>query len=359
MKLVNEDGNGAYTGVTAEFLAGFIVKESNPNFEVFDSRDGYNRLIVTKSSRLPDDNDFTAGKYGINFHRAKPPYEEAVQYRDGMKRVADTRHLLDDMAFVAANKDEYDKKARTWDDFYSFIWGHEPLAIWVTPHSGSAQRQPDYLIPWPELENDANVAGIAAACARSNFHKPSRRIMVSIHSHNWLGAVLDLGSFGITYESRMAETAQKIESKYHDKVQSLAADCKKRFSLVAMRWLGYIMETKKTLNPQELAVISTHDQGLVKLIIKSLNLYGREITLFTTAEFDEAIKSLNGTAMQAASYNYLFSGEHISELIGLRERVNKGQLDAAVQIECSKLYLAKDPNLISAMILDVKQELFD
>lgn len=37
MKLVDEDEHGAYQGVRADFLKEFMLKESNPNFEVYDS----------------------------------------------------------------------------------------------------------------------------------------------------------------------------------------------------------------------------------------------------------------------------------------------------------------------------------
>lgn len=359
MKLVNENEYGAYLGVKPEFLDEFNLLESNPNFDVYDSKDRNNRLITAKSSRLPDDNDFNTGRYGINYHRAKPEYEEAVRYEDGLTHTSDTRHLLNDMAFVASNKEEYNKKATVWDDFYSFIWGKRPLTIWATPHSGVIKRPPDYLFPWPKLETDAYVAGIAAVCALNNNSKPSQRTMVSIHSHNWLGAILNVGGFGIIDESKLAETAQKIESKYHDKVQFLATDCKNRFSYIAMRWLKYIIESKNTLNPDELATKSTCEQSVVSLIIKSLNLYGKKITKFTITEFDESIKSLNTTAQQVMSYNYIYSGKHISELIGLSERINKGQLDSAVQIECSKIYLERAPELISNIILDIRKYLFD
>jgi hypothetical protein len=358
MKLVNEDKNGAYLGVTQEFLKKFISRESNPNFDVFDSRDGFNRLVFAKSSRLPDDNCFSTGRYAINYHRQKPDYDEAFKQKEGMKNVKNTRHLLNDLAFVAATPEEYGEKAAAWDRFYSYIWGAEPMTVWVTPHSGAITRPPDYLIPWPQQEADAYVAGVAALCALNNTGNPTQRIMMSIHSHNWLGAVLDVGNFGIVDEAKLDAVLQIINSRYHDGVQSLAGECRNRFRDIAMDWVNYVMGTKNTLNPRELNGISTHDEGIIKLIIKSLKLYGGEITRFTANEFDEAIDKLTGTTLQAMSVNHLFSGQHICGLIGLREKIRAGQMGTASQVECSKLYLEKAPGLVSAVILDVKKELF-
>jgi hypothetical protein len=358
MKLVNEDKDGAYSGVTKEFLKNFRLKESNPNFDVYDSKDSNNRVIFTWCSRLPDDNDLNAGRYGINFHRAKPDYDEAVSYKDGLTQASDNRHVLNDMAFVASNRNEYDKKAAAWDLFYSFIWGKEPLTIFVTPHSGKIKRPPDDLFPWPTLEMDAYVSGAAAACALKNSAS-RQRTMMSIHSYNWLGAALDVGGFGIIDKSRLDNAAQKIEAKFHDKIQFLAGECINRFSFVALRWLNHILDTKKTLNPEKLINKSAVDRVAVNNIIKSLNLYGRKIEEFTLAEFEASIKSLKDTALQVISCNYIYSGEHVGELIKIKDKIDGGLMDSAVQIECSKLCLEKAPELISDIILDIKRELFE
>ena len=73
MNLVNESEHGAYLGVTAEFLKQFESKESNPNFEVYDSLDGNNRFIAVKSSRLPDDQDLAEGDMGSIFLELSQP----------------------------------------------------------------------------------------------------------------------------------------------------------------------------------------------------------------------------------------------------------------------------------------------
>jgi len=358
-KLVVEDKHGAYVKATPALLENFTCIEHNPNFDVFDSNDGYSRLVFARSSRLPDDDDAAHGRYGINYHRARPGYNEAYKYREGMKNIKDTQHLLNDMAFVASGREEYAQKAAAWDGFYSYIWGEAPLHLWVTPHSGSVDRPPDPLIPWPKLEHDAFVAGVAAACALADNAQPRRRTMVSLHSHNWLGAVLDIGGFAVNDSARLLAIQRKINLKYHDAVQPLAKECKAVFARVAMDWIKHIWNITHTLSPRELASKSTFDQGLMSLIMKSLKMYGQEVTRFTPEAFAAAIEALGPAPLQVASHNYLFPGEHISELIGLKEHIARGDIAAAVQIECSKVFLENAPALVSEIILDVKKELFD
>jgi hypothetical protein len=357
MPLVKEDENGAYLEATPALLKKFTTRESNPNFDVFDSADGYNRLIIARSSRLPDDDDLITGRYGINFHRALPSYKEALRYKTGIPYALETRQI-NDLAFGADSQEEYDRKAAVWNHFYTFIWDLNPQTLWITPHSGSIARPPDEIIPWPYLEMDAYVAEIAALCALNNGNKPSKRIMISLHSHNWLGAVLDLGGFGILGDQQLAGVAKKIEAKYHHKVQSLAEECKKDFSILAMKWLTHIKNIRGTLIPEDLKEKYALDRSVVLNITRSLQLYGKEIQEFQLAEFQTAIDSLRGTELKVVSYNHLFAARHIADLIKIHNKIESALLSSALQIECLKLYLKKEPELISNIILDVKKELF-
>jgi hypothetical protein len=359
MKLVYEDEYGAYLGVNEEFLKEFVSKESNPNFEVFDSRDNQRRFIVVKSSRIPDDEDLAEGRYGIDFHRAKPELQEALQYGDELPQALESMKWLANMAFAAITKEEYDRKSSVWENFYSYIWGLTPKTIWVAPHSGSVARVPDDILPYPKLVMDAFTAGVAASCAFNNRNKASKRTMISIHSSGFLGTVLELGGFGIVDEQKLAAVAKKTEMKYHERAQILADEYKQDFFLKAARWLEHINKKRGTLNPKELNHTSTTDRQRVELIVKGLRLYGQKIREFTPAEFKEAIHSLNKVEVQVVSSNYLFPARLVGKLLRLSEKIGHGLLHSALQIECSKLYLAKEPELITNMILDIKNELFD
>jgi hypothetical protein len=352
MKLLNEDKYGAYLGVTQSFLQEFAPKEMNVNFDVFDSKDRQRRFIAVRSSRLPDDQDLPRGKYGINFHRARPGWGEANRYHDQLSKALITSQALGEMAFAAASKEEYNKKSAVWDKFYTYIWDETPQTIWVTPHSGSVNRKPDNIFPYPQMEMDAYVAGIAARCAYRDTAKISKRTMISIHSHNWLSAVLDLGSFGVCDEKKLASIAAKIERKYTEKTQALAEGCRQDFLLKIGRWLKHIISTRGTLDPQKLPE-SGIERSVIYFATIGLKLYKREIKHFTLEEFREAIQSLDSTRIQVVSCNHLFSGKQIGRQLELSDKISRGRLHSALQIECMKYYINKAPDLVSDIILDV------
>jgi hypothetical protein len=359
MKLVYEDEHGAYIGVNAEFLQEFTPKESNPNFEVFDSRDNQSRFIAVKASRIPDDQDLAEGRYGIDFNRVKPELQEALQYGAELPHALESRQWLANIAFAANTKEEYERKSSVWENFYSYIWGLKPKTIWVTPHSGSINRIPDGILPYPKDEMDSFTAGVAALCAFNNRNKASKRVMISIHGFGYLAAILDLGGFGIIDEEKLAAVAKKMEMKYHERVQILADEYKRDFFFRASRGLKHIKNKRGTLNPKELGLTSTTAGYRVELIVRGLRLYVQEIREFTLEEFKEAIHNVYKMEVPVISSNYLFPARHIGKILRLSERIVQGLLHSALQVECSRLYLAREPELITNIILDIKNELFD
>jgi hypothetical protein len=359
LKLVNEDKYGAYSGVRKEFLKEFVLKESNPNFEVYDSKDESNRFIAAKCSRLPDDEDLTAGKYGINFHRAKPGFEEAIRYRNEFPASLWSQHRIHDFAFAASTQSEYQYKSSVWEKFYSFIWGEGPQTIWVTPHSGAAERKSDSDFPYPILEMDAFVAGAAARCALNNKQNASKRTMVSVHSHNWFGAIFDIGGFGVIEGEKLSTIAEEIEEKYHKKVQYLADGCRLDLSIQIVKWLLHINQTRGTLNPQELSRQSLTDTLIVHNITKGLILYGIEIADYTLDEFKTAFESLHGKEIRVISCNHIFAAELIGKELDLRGKIDHGLINTALQIECMKYCLKKNPELTSEIILDIVKRLLN
>jgi hypothetical protein len=359
VKLVYEDEHGAYLGVNAEFLKEFVLEESNPNFEVFDSRDNQRRFIVVKSSRIPDDQDLMEGRYGIDFNRAKPELKEALQYGAELPHALENRKWLLNMAFAALTKEEYERKSSAWENFYSYIWGLTPKTLWVAPHSGSITRIPDDTLPYPKDEMDSFTAGVAALCAFNDRNKASKRVMISIHGFGYLAAILDLGGFDMIGEEKLAAVAEKMEMKYHRRAQILADEYKQDFLFRATRGLEHIKNKKGTLDPKELNLTSTTAGHRVEFIVKGLRLYGQEIREFTLEEFKETINNINKMEVPVISINYLFPARLVSKLLRLSEKIGQGLLHSALNIECSRLYLAREPELITNMILDIKNELFD
>lgn len=355
MKLVYEDEYGAYSGVRPEFLKKFIPREINLNFEVYDSKDSYNRFIAVKSSRMPDDEDLAAGKFGIDFNRAKPTLEEALQYGSELPR---GYKWLSNIAFTAVSKEEYAKKSAVWDKFYSYIWDSTPQTIWVAPHSGGVNRPPDDILPFPKLWIDNNTAGVAAWCALNNRSKPSKRNMMAIHSTGQLGAVLNLGDFGVVDNDKMDTVAKKIEPKYHERAQILAEEFKQDFIVKTLNILENIQKKRGTVNPEKLEQISHDDSITVGLYVKGLRLYGQEIKEFTISRFKEALDNLGRIEVPVILNNYIYPARNAGKILKLSEKIEQGLLHSALSIECARLYCRRDPELVANIILDVKNELF-
>jgi len=355
MNLVNEDKFGAYLGINDEFLKEFVPKERNPNFEVFDSRDNYRRFIAVKSSRLPDDQDLPTGRYGIDFNRPKPGLEQALEYGaelpDGFK-------WLSESGFAAFTEEEYENKSSTWDDFYANIWGLTPQTVWVAPHSGRVTKKPDNRLLYPQAFIDTGTAGVAASCAYNDRDSVSKRIMIAIHATGFLGAVINLGDFGVADEAKMDAIAEKIELKFHDRVQVLADEFKQDFCNITLDFVENIHERTGTLHPDKLDSISGNDALTVRFYEKGLKLYGQEIKAFTLAEFKQALENLGKIDVPVISNNYLHSARYVGQLLKLAEKIELGLLQSALNVECARIYIANDPDLVSEIVMDVKKELF-
>jgi hypothetical protein len=355
LKLVYEDKFGAYLGVRPEFLKKFVPVEINPNFDVYDSKNGYHRFIVAKCSRIPDDEDLTAGRFGIDFMRGKPTLTEALEYEAVLPG---GYQWLGDIAFAAKNREEYSKKAAVWDSFYSFIWDTKPQTIWVAPHSGSVDRPPDEFKPFPKFMIDMFSAGVAALCAYHDASTASKRVMISVHGTGLLGGVLNLGDFGVLNLDNIGSLIKKIEAKYHRRVQSLAKKFKRDYCLKTLRILENINQVRGTLDPDELEKVSLDDSGDVKLQVKSLKYYGQEIKKYTLDEFKEALGSLGSLEVPIITINYLYSARKTGKILKVFEKIENGFLSSALLVESAKLYMAKNPEMVADIILDVKKELF-
>ena len=355
-KLVYEDEQGAYTGVSPEFLSRLVPVESNPNFEVYDSRDNQNRFIAVKSSRLADDEDLEKEKFGIDFNRGKPTQEEALQYGAGLPG---SWEWLSDIAFAATTAEEYQRKSLTWDSFYSYIFGQMPQTVWVAPHSGRVNRQPDDLILYPELMVDSGTAGVAALCAFHDRTGASKRTMINVHSTGQLGAVLNLGDFGIVEPEKLDLIAEKMERKYHEKVQVLAGEFTRDFGEKTLMLLEHIYSIQGTLNPKELAHYSGDDSFTVRTYVKCMRRYGQEINEFTLTGFTRALQNLDKIEVPVILNNFIYPARNVGKLLKLSEKIEAGMLHTALHIEGARLYMAKDPELVANIILDIKNELVE
>ncbi|MDI6807106.1 MAG: hypothetical protein QMD14_04865 [Candidatus Aenigmarchaeota archaeon] len=357
--LVYENKNGAYENPLLFLFDEFVIKESNSNFDVFDSKDESKRLIFARCSRLADDEDLMKGRYGIDFYRGKPTCEEALSYAENLPSALKNREeYTGNFAFAAKSKEEYERKARIWEEFYSYIFDFRPMTIYVTPHSGSITREPDDIIPDPVDELDSWAAGVASLCAIKDKRR-QKRIMISVHSSGYLGAVIDLGSLGILDEEKLKLVASEVEKKYYERVHPLAPEYKSNFFTRVMKKLQATQEKRGTLNPEELQTISTDDKFYVDNTIKWLARYGEHIEQHTLDEYETKISNtLNKSDVEVLTVDSVFSGKRPARLLKLEEKIKDGLLNSAIQIECSKFYSEREPELMSDIILDVFERYF-
>jgi hypothetical protein len=149
-----------------------------------------------------------------------------------------------------------------------------------------------------------------------------------------------------------------MEAKYHKRVQILADEMKQDYCLKTSRILEHINDNRGTLRPEELDRISIDDSGEVRLQAKSLKFYHQEINEYTLSEFQEALHNLGTLEVPVISCNYLYSARKTGKAIKISEKIEDGLLYSALLVECAKLYLTRDPELVAAIILDAKNELF-
>lgn len=370
--LVRENEYGAYLGVTPKLSSIFRCLEENPNFDVCDQ--GSVRLIVAKCSRIADDENPQAGRYGIDFHRAKPVFDGksgltyqkagktlpvnarsyAEELPDSLKNTAFTGNI----AFAAKTEGEYRRKAQAYEGFYHHIFTPEPRTIYVAPHSGNISREPDDVQPNPRFNIDSWTAGAAALCALKDEGKPGRN-MVSIHGNGYMGAIMDVGDFGILDSRRLRYAVDKVGRRYHQKVRPLSEELKWGLLDRCMKKIEHIQQTRGTLNPRELQFLSTVDKSSVDNITRCLRQYGQKIEDYTLDEFERAMSEfLKGDQVKGLAINQIFSGRKTGRLLRLHRMMESGLLDGAIQIECSEPYLEKEPELMADIIVDIRRELF-
>lgn len=355
MKPVIESQHGAYLCIGPDVLGCFICRYHGLHFEVYDSIDNINRLVLVKSSRMPDDEDLVKGVYGIDFNRPKPELPEAMQYAAALPQ---GYQWLKGIAFAAVNKPEYEKKAAIWDAFYSYIWGTDVQFVWVAPHSGSVNRAPDDILRFPELMIDSYTAGVAACCALKNRQRPSNRVMLAIHSTGHLGGIVNLGDFGILDEQAMKSVAAHIEAKYQSRARALVEVFKQEFCATTMKVLAEIQQKRGTLDPEELKLVSYDDYLTVRYYEKGLALYRQPLAVYSMPGFQGALHGIAEIQVPVVTVNYFYTGRNVGRLLDLPMQIAAGQLGSAMVVECSRTFSANDPDLVSDIIMDVKNELF-
>ncbi len=265
--MVQENTVGAYLSPSSQLRAATRQVVETPNFDVFDSR--HQRLLLGKCSRLPDDEDPGAGRYGIDFHRALPPFQDssvitcdwgegpipvnAYYYARYLPRTLRFREFTANLAFAAATLADYQAKLLVYESFYQHLYQAPQATVIAAPHSGVVHRAPDKYHPFPQAETDAWTARVAVHCLEDDAPANDKRLLISLHSTDYFGALLDLGDFGLPQNRVLPGITARLNERFSRQLAALLPayrDYLVPYTLARLRWMA---ERWGTLEPEALS----------------------------------------------------------------------------------------------------------
>lgn len=362
--MILENQAGAYLAPMPELLCRYHLAETNPHFDVLENEAG--RIILGKCSRLPDDEDPAAGRYGIDFHRALPPFAgesgftcdwgdgpipvNALNFARFLPRTIRFRQFTANLAFAASTPEAYEAKRLVYEDFYRQIYGcGHPLVV-VTPHSGPVYRPPDDYHPFPESEIDAWTAGVAVRinCPRL---KKNRRLLLSLHSTDYFGALVDVGDFGLAPNRILPGIIRLLNTEFSNVLAAVQPSYRDHIISYTQRRLQWKQNRWGTLHPEQLANVSTASRFEVMMLDKLTGEFIRPEERFTYDGLRRGVEAYWAAGGQAQiSLNGVFSGRKTAGLLQLAENLRVAGFYTAVQVECSRFLARHYPETAASII---------
>jgi|GEM_PF-1164624 len=362
--MIRENQVGAYLGPAAGLQRRWRLEAAGPNFDVL-ANDGA-RVILGKCSRLPDDEDPGRGRYGIDFHRALPPFTgdsgftcdwgegpipvNAQTYAQFLPRTIRFRQFTANMAFAAATVEAYAAKRRVYEAFYRQVYdAKEPLVVAV-PHCGPVYRPADDYHPFPESEIDAWTARVAVRL-QAPWGGAARRLLLSLHSTDYFGALLDIGDFGLPANRVLPALAARLNEEFNRELAALTPAYREHILNYTHQRLAWKQQRWGTLHPEALAHLSTASQFEVKILDGFARDFLRDGERFTFAGLCRGLEAYWAAGRQAqVTVNGVFSGRKTAKLLNLAANLRQAGLATAVQVEISRFLARQAPELAAAMI---------
>jgi hypothetical protein len=362
--MIFENQAGAYLAPKLEILSRYHLTETNPNFDVLENEPL--RLILAKCSRLPDDEDPAAGRFGIDFHRALPPFADdsnfTCDWGDGpipvnafnfarfLPRTIRFRQFTANMAFAAGTPAAYEAKTRVYQSFYREVYtARQPLVV-TTPHSGAVHRLPDDYHPFPESEIDGWTAGVAVRIKPPDLKK-NRRLFLSLHSTDYFGALIDIGDFGLRPNRILPEIIRDLNMEFATVLGAVQPFYREHIISFTQRRLEWKQNRWGTLLPEQLTNISTASRFEVLMLDKITGAFIRPEERFTIAGFRRGLEAYWAAETRInISLNNVFSGRKTARLLNLAENMAAAGYDSAVQVECSRFLARYYPETAAAII---------
>jgi hypothetical protein len=362
--MVIENHVGAYLGPGPGLVPHYRLADTNPHFDVLENESS--RIILAKCSRLPDDEDPAAGRYGIDFHRALPLFSgdsgitcdwgdgpilvNALNFARFLPRTIRFRQFTANLAFAASTAAAYEAKCQVYKDFYRQVYGaNQPLVV-ATPHSGPVNRPPDDYHPFPESEIDAWTAGVAMRLGRPQLRK-NRQILLSLHSTDYFGALVDIGDFGLEPNALLPEIIAHLNVEFADDLAQMQPAYRDHILSYTQRRLQWKQNRWGTLNPEQLANISTASRFEVMMLDKLIGEFIKPEERFTYEGLQRGLEAYWFRDGQAhISLNTVFSGRKTARLLNLAENLPGAGFHTAVQVECSRFLARHYPELAARII---------
>jgi hypothetical protein len=366
--LVRENEMGAYLGPGPGLEAAALLVVTDPHFDVFDWDS--QRLILGKCSRLPDDEDHRASRYGIDFHRALPRFDgasgficdlgegpievNAYNYAQHLPRSLRFREFTANIAFAAWTWKEYQAKCQVYQKFYYHMYNSTSQIILASPHSGEVRRPPDDNHPFQQSEIDAWTARIMVRCVRPRT-RGKKRILVSLHSTDYFGALLDIGDFGLPQNHLLPHVVAQLRENFSGPISAVLPAYRDYIFPYTRARLKWFEENWGTLDPERLALISTAARFEVLSLIKVMGDFTENEGCFTLHRLLKGLENhWDWPLLQLITLNGIFSGRKTARLLNLAKKLRQSGIDTAIQVECSRFLARYHPdltaNLINALI---------
>jgi hypothetical protein len=369
--MVQESAAGAYLGPGSQLGARARQVVNSPNFDVFDAPG--RRVLLGKCSRLPDDEDPARGRYGIDFHRALPPFQEdsgftcdwgdgpipvnAYTYARYLPKSLKFREFTANLAFAARTVAEYQAKRRVYESFYHHLYQNRCATVIASPHSGEVRRPPDSYHPYPQSEIDAWTHRVAVRYL-DQAPVEGRRLLISLHSTDYFGAFLDLGDFGLPQNRGLSRSTARLNRQLSPDLLALLPAYREHLLPYTLARLQYMEKRWGTLEPEALKTISTAVRFEVLSLMRVLEKWlppARSVTLdWLTQGLEAFFASPPGDLI---TLNYIFSGRKTAGLLNLGENLRRAGFHTAVQVECSRFLARHHPELAAAILSSLEKEL--
>jgi hypothetical protein len=369
--MVQESAGGAYLSPGSELTACARLVMTSPNFDVFDGTG--RRLLLGKCSRLPDDEDPGAGRFGIDFHRALPPFQEAsgftcdlgdgpipvnaYTYSQYLPKTLRFREFTANLAFAARTRNDYQSKFQVYQDFYRHVYQAPAATVIVTPHSGKVHRPPDKYHPFPQSEADAWTSRVAVQCLNGP-PREKKRLLISLHSTDYFGAFFDLGDFGLPQNSQLPGITARLNERFFRDIAALLPSYRDYLVPYTVERLRWMEKRWGTLEPEALSTISTASRFEILRLIRVLEPWLRPRGSVTLAWLNRGLEDFfTSPPEKLITLNKVFSGRKTARLLNLEENVRQNGFHSAIQVECSRFLAQHHPQLVAAIISAVEEML--